>query len=83
MLLKFESVGKWFCREFIAAWPVLIFLLVGFLLLLSIIKLALATFSIEVTAFSKAVVGGCLLPRRYSYSTRRRSRATCSSSAES
>jgi hypothetical protein len=57
VLRKFESVGKWFCREFIAAWPVFIFFLVGFLLLLSIIKLALATFSIEVTAFSKAVVG--------------------------
>jgi len=57
VLRKFESVGNWFCREFIAAWPVFIFFLVCFLLLLSIIKLALATFSIEVTAFSKAVVG--------------------------
>jgi len=54
---KFAAVGKWLHREFIAAWPVFIFFLAAFLLLLSIIKLALATFSIEVTAFSKAVIG--------------------------
>ena len=35
-------------------------LLVGFLILLAIIKLALANFSIEVTALSKAVVGALL-----------------------
>jgi hypothetical protein len=57
VLHKFAAVGEWLYREFVAAWPVFIFFLVGFLLLLSIIKLVLADFSIEVTAFSKAVVG--------------------------
>ncbi len=51
------SIGKWLRREFVAAWPVFLFFMIGFLLLLSIIKLTLATFSIEVTALSKAVVG--------------------------
>jgi uncharacterized protein YacL len=54
---KLFAVGKWLHREFLAARPVFIFFLVGFLLLLSIVKLALANFSIEVTAFSKAVIG--------------------------
>jgi hypothetical protein len=57
VLHRFNSVGKWLYREFIAAWPVFLFFLVGFLLLLMIVKLALANFSIEVTALSKAVVG--------------------------
>ena len=57
VLRKFAAVGEWLRREFVAARPVFVFFLVGFLLLLSIIKLVLATFSIEVTAFSKAVIG--------------------------
>ena len=57
VLRKFDSVGKWLHREFVAAWPVFLFFLIAFLLLLMIVKLVLATFSIEVTAFSKAVVG--------------------------
>jgi hypothetical protein len=57
VLRKIGTVGRWLYREFVAAWPVFVFFLVGFLLLLSIIKLVLATFSIEVTAFSKAVIG--------------------------
>jgi len=54
------AIGKFLRREFVAAWPVFLFFLVGFLLLLAIIKLALATFSIEITAFSKALVGALL-----------------------
>jgi hypothetical protein len=53
----FGSIGKLLRREFAAAWPVFLFFVVGFLLLLLIIKLALATFSIEMRALSKAVVG--------------------------
>jgi hypothetical protein len=53
----FASIGKFLRREFVAAWPVLLFFVVGFHLLLLIIKLALANFSIEMTALSKAVVG--------------------------
>ena len=56
-LRKIAAVGKWLYREFVAAWPVFLFFMIGFMLLLSIIKLTLATFSIEVTAFSKALVG--------------------------
>ena len=38
-------------------WPVFLFFLAGFLLLLLLIKLALAEFSIEIAALSHAVVG--------------------------
>ncbi|MGD0292167.1 MAG: hypothetical protein ABSC63_21470 [Candidatus Binataceae bacterium] len=57
VLRKFAAVSEWLHREFVAAWPVFIFFLISFLLLFSIIKLVLEDFSIEVTAFSKAVVG--------------------------
>jgi hypothetical protein len=57
VLRIFLSVGKWLYREFTEAWPVFVFFLAGFLLLLVIIKLVLANFSIEVTALSKAIVG--------------------------
>ena len=51
------ATGKWLHREFVAARPVFIFFLVAFLLQFLIIKLAVARFSIPITAFSKAVVG--------------------------
>jgi hypothetical protein len=51
------ATGKWLHREFVAARPVFIFFLVAFLLQFLIIKLALAQFSVPVTAFSKAVIG--------------------------
>lgn len=51
------SIGKFLYREFAAAFPVFLFFVVGFLLLMLFIKLALANFSIEVTGLSKAVVG--------------------------
>ena len=54
------SVGKFLCREFVAAWPIFLFFLVGFLLLLLLIKLALADVSVEMTPLSKAVVGALL-----------------------
>ncbi len=50
-------IGKWLRREFVAAWPIFVFFLAGFLLLLLIIKLALAKFSVEMTALPKAIVG--------------------------
>ena len=40
--------------------PVFLFFLVGFLLLISLIKLALAQFSAEITVLSKAVLGALL-----------------------
>jgi hypothetical protein len=54
------ATGKWLHREFVAARPVFIFFLVAFLLQFLIIKLALAQFSIPITALSKAVVGALL-----------------------
>ena len=51
------ATGKWLHREFVAARPVFIFFLVAFLLQLMIIKLAVAQFSVPVTALSKAFVG--------------------------
>jgi hypothetical protein len=53
----FASIGKFLRREFAAALPVFFFFVVGFLFLLMFIKLALANFSIEMTALSKAVIG--------------------------
>jgi hypothetical protein len=49
--------GKWLHREFVAARPVFIFFLIAFMLQFLIIKLAVAQFSIPISAFSKAVVG--------------------------
>lgn len=60
MSQSIAASGKWLHREFAAARPVFIFFLVAFLLQLLIIKLAVAQFSIPITAFSKAVVGALL-----------------------
>jgi hypothetical protein len=54
---RVSAAGEWLRGEFIAARPVFIFFLVAFLLQLSIIKLAVAQFSIPVSALSKAIVG--------------------------
>src|SRR5882724_6408871 len=54
------ATGKWLHREFVAARPVFIFFLVAFLLQLLIIRLAVAQFSVPVTALSKALVGALL-----------------------
>jgi hypothetical protein len=54
------GVGRFLRREFVAAWPVFLFFLSGFLLLLVLVKLALAQFSIEFTALSKAFVGALI-----------------------
>jgi hypothetical protein len=54
------GVGGWLRKEFAALWPVFLFFLVGFVLLISLIKLALAQFSIEVSVISNAVIGALL-----------------------
>src|SRR5271156_303760 len=56
----FSGAGRWLRKEFVAIWPVFLFFLVGFLLLISLIKLALAQFSVEITVLSNAVVGALL-----------------------
>jgi len=53
----FAGVGRWLRKEFVAAWPLFLFFLAGFLILITLIKLALAQFSVEITVVSKAVVG--------------------------
>jgi len=54
------AVGRWARKEFNALWPVFVFFLVGFLLLILLLKAALAEFSIEVRVLSNAVVGALL-----------------------
>jgi hypothetical protein len=57
VLSTFVSIAKWLRRELLAIWPVFLFFLFGFLMLLLLIKLALAKFSVEIAAFPKAIVG--------------------------
>jgi hypothetical protein len=54
------KVSGFLHKEFVAARPVFLFFLTGFLLLFLLIKLALANFSIEVTGLSNAVVGALI-----------------------
>jgi hypothetical protein len=54
------AVGRFLRREFVAAWPVFLFFLAGFLILITLIKLALEQFSIEVAPFSNAIVGALI-----------------------
>jgi len=77
----FASVGKFLRHEFVAAWPVFLFFVVGFLVLLLLMKLALANRSIEMTALSKAVIAALLAAKAASYLTRRRLRAVLNSIA--
>jgi hypothetical protein len=54
---RVNATGRWLRREYSAARPVFLFFFVAFLLQLSIIKLAVAQFSIPISGLSKAVVG--------------------------
>jgi len=54
------KVSGFLHKEFVAAWPVFLFFLTGFLLLFLLIKLALANLAVEVTALSNAVVGALI-----------------------
>jgi hypothetical protein len=54
------GVSRILRKEFVAAWPVFLFFLTGFMLLLLLIKLALATLSIEITPLSNAIVGALI-----------------------
>ena len=55
-----SATGKWLEREFNAAWPAFLFFLAGFLIELSIIKLAVEKYSVEVTAVPTAIVAALL-----------------------
>ena len=54
------GVGSWLHRELVAARPVFLFFLGGFLFLLLLIKLVAAEYSIEVKALSTAAVGALI-----------------------
>jgi len=54
------GVSRFLRKEIVAAWPVFIFFLTGFVLLFLLLKLALARFSIETTAVSNALVGALI-----------------------
>ena len=54
------GVGRFLHKEVVAAGPVFLFFLTGFLLLMLLIKLALAQFSTEIRALSNAVVGALI-----------------------
>ena len=56
----FTGAGKWLRREFSTIWAVFLFFLVGFLLLILLIKEALEQFSIEIMVLSRAVIGALL-----------------------
>jgi hypothetical protein len=43
----FAGAGRWLRKECVALLPAFLFFLVGFLLLITLIKLALAQFSVE------------------------------------
>jgi hypothetical protein len=60
MSQSIAATGKWLHREFVAARPVFIFFLVAFLLQLTIIKLAVAQFSIPIKTLYKSLVGALL-----------------------
>jgi len=57
---KIGKIGRFVRKEFLAMYPVFLFFLAGFLLLMVLVKLALAQFSIEVLAVSNAVVGALI-----------------------
>jgi hypothetical protein len=54
------GAGRWLRKEFVAILPVFVIFLVGFLLLITLIKLALAQFSVDMTVVSRAVIGALL-----------------------
>ena len=54
------GVGRLLRKEAAAAWPAFLFFLTGFLLLILLIKLVLAEFSIEISAVSNAVIGALI-----------------------
>ncbi len=57
---RLAAAGNWLWREFASLWPVFLFFLVAFLIQLLIIKLAVEQFSVQLTAFSEAIVGALL-----------------------
>lgn len=55
--MSLGAIWRWLRREFAAARSIFLFFLVGFLLVLTIVKLSLAQYSIHVTTLGRAVLG--------------------------
>jgi hypothetical protein len=54
------GISRFLRREFFAAWPVFLFFLIGFLLLILLIQLSVAQFSVKIAALSRALVGALI-----------------------
>ena len=54
------GIAQFLRREFDAGWPVFLFFLTGFSLMILIIKLALAEFSIGIAVLSNAMIGALI-----------------------
>jgi hypothetical protein len=54
------SAGHWLWEELLRILPITAFFLVGFLLVLLIVKLSLAQYSIEMSTLSRAVLGALI-----------------------
>jgi hypothetical protein len=54
------GAGRFLRKEFNALWPITLFFLIGFVLLITLVKLALAQFSVEVDTLSNALVGALI-----------------------
>ncbi len=54
------GLSRFLRKEFAEAWPVFLFFFAGFLLLMMVVKLALAQFSIHIFALSNATVGALI-----------------------
>lgn len=65
LLQSTGGAGRFLRKEFAAMWPVFLFFLTGFLVLLLLLKLVLADFSVEVRAVSNAI-GGALIAAKAS-----------------
>jgi hypothetical protein len=60
LLQRTAVVGRILRKEFDSTWPVFLFFLTGFLLLLLLIKLVLADFSVQIRALTNAVIGALI-----------------------
>jgi hypothetical protein len=56
----FIRSGRWLRKEIVTLWPVFLFFLISFLLLILVLKVALGEFSVKVTVFSNAAIGALL-----------------------
>jgi len=57
---RIYSAANWLWEEFWKILPIALFFLTGFMLVLLIVKLTLAQYSIEVSTVSKAVIGALI-----------------------